>query len=144
PDASGGDLVSPPADPTLAEQVEPAGDDRPGLFPVELSAALIDVARSAAGVDAESAARVGDYLGATAEDDVAVSAAFASADRGYRGWYWSVTLAVIDPTKPTVSEVVLLPGEEALLAPAWVPWDRRIRPCATPTFCRSLPASHSR
>ena len=56
-----------------------------------------------------------------------MSAAFAAADRGYRGWYWSVTLAIIDPAAPTVSEVVLLPGEQALLAPAWVPWDQRIR-----------------
>ncbi|HYU03930.1 MAG TPA: DUF3027 domain-containing protein, partial [Jatrophihabitantaceae bacterium] len=28
----------------------------------------------------------------------------------------------------TVDEVVLLPGEAALLAPAWVPWSERLRP----------------
>ena len=28
----------------------------------------------------------------------------------------------------TVDEVVLLPGEQALLAPAWVPWHERLRP----------------
>ena len=28
----------------------------------------------------------------------------------------------------TVSEVVLVPGPESLLAPAWVPWDQRVRP----------------
>ena len=34
---------------------------------------------------------------AAAEDEVAVDAAFVATDRGYRGWYWSVTLALIDP-----------------------------------------------
>ncbi|WP_235927854.1 DUF3027 domain-containing protein [Goekera deserti] len=29
---------------------------------------------------------------------------------------------------PTLDEVVLLPGEEALLPPAWVPWHERLRP----------------
>jgi hypothetical protein len=28
----------------------------------------------------------------------------------------------------TVDEVVLLPGDGALLAPAWVPWEERVRP----------------
>ena len=127
-DAHGGDPALPPVDQPAARTGRQAGQDRPERQPIELSEALIAVARAAAGLDAETAERVGEYLGATAEDDVAVSAAFASADRGYRGWYWSVTLAVIDPAQPTVSEVVLLPGDEALLAPAWVPWDQRIRP----------------
>jgi hypothetical protein len=126
-DATGGDPASPQVDLPVAEATQPTTQDRPGRQPVELSETQIAFARAAAGHDAEAAGRVGEYLGATAEDDVAVSAAFASADRGYRGWYWSVTLAVIDPAQPTVSEVVLLPGEEALLAPAWVPWDQRIR-----------------
>ena len=28
----------------------------------------------------------------------------------------------------TVSEVVLVPGPTALLAPAWVPWENRVKP----------------
>ncbi len=38
-----------------------------------------------------------------------------------------MTLALVEPGRPTISEVVLLPGDQALLAPPWVPWDRRIR-----------------
>jgi Protein of unknown function (DUF3027) len=92
-----------------------------------LPADAVEVARAAAVEEAGTAAEVGDYLGAVHEDDVAVTASFAAADRGYRGWYWSVTLATVDPSRPTISEVVLLPGEQALLAPSWVPWDQRIR-----------------
>jgi hypothetical protein len=40
-----------------------------------------------------------------------------------------VTLTAASPEGPvTVSEVVLLPGPDALVAPTWVPWDERVRP----------------
>ena len=106
----------------------PRAPDRPGPVTVQLAEELVSLARSAAREEAGSDDAVGEYLGAAAEDEVAVDAAFVATDRGYRGWYWSVTLALIDPGRPTISEVVLLPGEQALLAPPWVPWDQRIRP----------------
>ena len=95
--------------------------------PASLTDEVVAVARAAAVDEAGRAELVGDYLGAVHEDDVAVAAAFAATDRGYLGWYWSVTLALVEPARPTISEVVLLPGEQALLAPPWVPWDQRIR-----------------
>jgi Protein of unknown function (DUF3027) len=87
----------------------------------------VEVARAAAvevGGDA-----VGDHLAVHADGERLVTHAFASSLPGYSGWYWAVTL-----TRPprgkvaTVDEVVLLPGQDALLAPDWVPWDKRIRP----------------
>ena len=54
---------------------------------------------------------------------------FASRLPGYVGWHWAVTLArVPGEDQVTVDEVVLLPGDQALLAPAWVPWHERLRP----------------
>ena len=48
---------------------------------------------------------------------------------GYRGWEWAVTLARAPRARTaTVDEVVLLPGHDALLAPAWVPWSQRVAP----------------
>ncbi|MDN5861798.1 MAG: DUF3027 domain-containing protein, partial [Pseudonocardia sp.] len=76
-----------------------------------------------AGAAAEA---VGEHLDATREDDGAVTHDFAAGQAGYRGWRWSVTLAGGDPI--TVSEVVLRPGVDALVAPAWLPWEERIRP----------------
>ena len=111
---------------------EPAGSgvdaDGPGGAVARLTDEQIGLARLAAVEEAGAADLVGDYLGASTEDSVAVTAAFAAADRGYRGWYWAVTIAIVDHQPATVSEVVLLPGDQALLAPPWVPWDRRIRP----------------
>ncbi len=95
---------------------------------VLLDPVALETARAAALAEAGSAEKVGDFRVAVAEDDVAVTAQFAATQPGYLGWHWSVTLAIIDEGHPTVSEVVLLPGEGALLAPAWIPWEQRIRP----------------
>lgn len=46
----------------------------------------------------------------------------------YPGWRWTVVLATIDGAAPTICDVVLLPGEGALLAPRWVPWRDRVQP----------------
>jgi hypothetical protein len=99
--------------------------DAPPLDDVLASA--VDVARAAAvevGGDT-----VGVHLVAYPEDEHVVSHAFATSLPGYVGWMWVVTLArVAGRDDVTVDEVVLLPGEGALLAPAWVPWHKRVRP----------------
>ncbi|WP_082898831.1 DUF3027 domain-containing protein [Rhodococcus sp. EPR-279] len=72
---------------------------------------------------------IGEYLGVTAEDASAATHRFASDLEGYRGWQWAVVFAAReDADHATVSELVLLPGPDALVAPTWVPWDERIRP----------------
>jgi hypothetical protein len=54
---------------------------------------------------------------------------FLAYQPGYRGWQWSVTVARAPRSKHvTVSEVALLPGPEAVLAPEWLPWSERLRP----------------
>ena len=51
---------------------------------------------------------------------------FASAERGYPGWFWTVNLSDLEGVAPTVMEVHLLPGDSALVAPEWVPWADRM------------------
>jgi hypothetical protein len=76
-----------------------------------------------------AAEAVGEHLEARPEDDGAVTHFFAARHGGYRGWQWSVTLACPDEESPvTVSEVVLLPGDDAVVAPSWLPWEERVRP----------------
>ncbi|MDR0959870.1 MAG: DUF3027 domain-containing protein [Propionibacteriaceae bacterium] len=88
----------------------------------------VDLARQAA-IEAGGEDQVGEHLGAVMEGDRLVTHAFASLHPGYSGWYWAVTLVRASRAKiPTVSEVVLLPGDEALVAPAWVPWSQRVEP----------------
>jgi Protein of unknown function (DUF3027) len=72
---------------------------------------------------------VGEHLGVRAEGDRVVTHEFACLDPAYAGWHWAVTVARAARAKlVTVSEALLLPGPEALLAPDWVPWHERVRP----------------
>ncbi|WP_282946681.1 DUF3027 domain-containing protein [Cellulomonas endometrii] len=89
----------------------------------------VDLAREAALELAEHPADVGEHLGFTVDADRLVSHRFACTAKGYRGWVWTVTLARAPRArKATVCEAVLLPGDDAVLAPPWVPWDERLRP----------------
>jgi hypothetical protein len=113
--------------------VEGIGDNGPIMQttmpakPDPMLAAAIDEARAAA-VDV-GGEHVGDHLGVHAEGDRIVTHAFAATASGYSGWYWAVTLARAPRAKSaTVSEVVMLPGAGALLAPAWLPWHERLQP----------------
>ncbi len=103
--------------------------------PPERLAAAVDTARAAAVADARAdlgdaaaAAAVGEHLGVEPEEGGALTHLFAAEQGGYRGWRWSVTLAAAPDGPVTVNEVVLLPGADAVVAPEWVPWERRVRP----------------
>jgi len=90
------------------------------------NAAAVDLARTAAVEMAGT--EVGEHLGVRAEGELAATHAFAASLPGYTGWYWAVTVVRAPTSEPTVAEVVLLPGEKSLQAPAWVPWSQRLQP----------------
>jgi hypothetical protein len=111
--------------------------------PDQLCAEAVDLAREALTVPDDSvpgngglggAVRVrpefvGDHLGVEATSDRVVTHFFACLDRAYTGWRWAVTVVRAPRSKlVTVDESELMPGPESLLAPAWVPWQDRLRP----------------
>jgi hypothetical protein len=98
--------------------------------PDQICADAVDLARqSLAEQSGVSSDTIGDHLGIEAVSDRVVTHFFDCADRAYTGWRWAVTVARAPRAKNvTVDESVLLPGSEALLAPAWVPWQDRLRP----------------
>ena len=96
--------------------------------PDEACAQAVDLARRAA-EELAGAAQVGDYVTATPDGDRVVTHLFRCLDPAYKGWCWAVTVARASRGKQvTVSECLLLPGQEAILAPDWVPWRERLRP----------------
>ncbi|MGH3759936.1 DUF3027 domain-containing protein, partial [Actinophytocola sp.] len=87
----------------------------------------VDLARAAAQEEAGDE-EVGGHVGAEIEGETAVTHLFEAAKPGYHGWRWAVTVASAGAsTDVTVSEVVLLPGPDALVAPDWVPWENRVK-----------------
>jgi hypothetical protein len=72
---------------------------------------------------------VGGHLGWLAEADKVTTHFFACKRAGYAGWRWSVTVARAPRQRSvTIDEIVLLPGDDAIVAPSWLPWRDRIRP----------------
>lgn len=93
---------------------------------------LVDFARQSA-VDVGGVDSVGDFLGTTDDGDVAIGALtsvhFACLQAGYRGWYWSVSVSGSNADGAlAINDVVLLPGDDAIVAPGWTPYRERIRP----------------
>ena len=88
----------------------------------------VDAAREAL-LEEVDVVDVGEHLGHLGEDERVVTHFFACTRAGYRGWRWAVTVARASRAKTvTVDEIVLLPGDDAIVAPAWVPWRDRIKP----------------
>lgn len=92
-----------------------------------ICAAAVELARQAAvGVVGD---QVGDHLGVQPDEERVVTHLFETRQPGYHGWRWAVTVARASRSRqPTVDEICLLPGPDALLAPEWVPWSDRLRP----------------
>ncbi len=91
-------------------------------------AAAVDTARTAVeGIT--PAATIGAHLAAKSEGDRLVTHLFESRLPGYAGWQWYAVLTRNSRSKVvTVNELGLLPSEDSILAPEWVPWAERVRP----------------
>jgi hypothetical protein len=96
--------------------------------PDALLAAAVDVARTAVEGIAP-ASQIGRHLAARTEGDRVVTHLFESKLAGYQGWQWYAVLTRNSRSKTiTVNELGLLPSEDSILAPEWVPWAERVRP----------------
>lgn len=94
----------------------------------EALAAAVEFAHDAVAAEV-GADRVGEHLEVAMEGERLATHLFNCTSPGYRGWRWAVTLARTPGVQsPTVCDVVLLPGTDALVAPAWVPWSERVQP----------------
>lgn len=133
--------LEPTAEPSANGAAEPALENAEDtaasevVHPPEVLAALEALLTGAVGQAREALAEfsgedtVGDYLGASCEDPTAATHRFLARLPGYQGWQWAVVVAGYPGTDhATISEVVLVPGPTALLAPEWLPWPQRIRP----------------
>ncbi|BBY19560.1 DUF3027 domain-containing protein [Mycolicibacterium litorale] len=99
--------------------------------PADLEAVLMGAVEQARAALTEFSGHdtIGEYLGASFEDPTSATHRFLADMPGYRGWQWAVVVAAYPGAEQaTISELVLVPGPTALLAPKWVPWHERVRP----------------
>jgi hypothetical protein len=83
------------------------------------------IARSAL-AEITAAGTFGDFITETHEGEGVYTLLFAATMGGYPGWHWTVSVAELPDSAPTVLEAELLPGDGSLLAPEWVPWSERL------------------
>lgn len=103
--------------------VDTASDLTDGLL-----TAAVDLARDAANVEA-GGDWVGEHLEVAMEGERLATHLFVCTNPAYRGWRWAVTVTRADGFDDvTITDAVLLPGPDSLVAPAWVPWAERVRP----------------
>lgn len=77
----------------------------------------------------ECANAVGNFVSAIDLGDNVTDFRFESTMRGYEGWQWSVTLYHDEELdKWTVNESTLIPTDDSLLPPKWIPWKDRLQP----------------
>lgn len=87
------------------------------------------LARTIAIETAEREDAVGDFVDTIALPDGVVDFRFVCTMRGYEGWQWSVTLHYdAEAERWTVNESTLLPTDQALVPPQWIPWKDRLQP----------------
>lgn len=96
--------------------------------PDVILAAAVDVARTAVeGIAPPS--QIGEHVAAKTEGDRVVTHLFKAKLAGYQGWQWYAVLTRNSRSKViTVNELGLLPSEDSVLAPEWIPWAERVRP----------------
>ncbi|KFI58916.1 hypothetical protein BGLCM_1213 [Bifidobacterium gallicum DSM 20093 = LMG 11596] len=77
---------------------------------------------------AQDPSYVGDFVTSRDEDGV-TDFRFVSLMPGYEGWQWSVTMFHDEELDTwTVDESTMVPTQQALLPPKWVPWKDRLEP----------------
>lgn len=85
---------------------------------------LQEFARKAA-LESAPANTLGQFIELIEEEPSVYTFLFETKQKGYVGWRWSVTVFE-GADGPTVSEVLLMPGEDSLVAPNWIPWSERL------------------
>jgi hypothetical protein len=111
-----------------AESAEPSDDsaDDEVYEADEVLMAATDQAKAALEL-ITPADTIGEYLGYIVEGEHVLSLLFDCLMTGYPGWRWTVSLSRVDGNSaPQVLETELMPGDDALLAPEWVPWSDRL------------------
>lgn len=92
-----------------------------------LDSTAVDLARRA--VEEVGEGDVGKHRGVAGVGRNVATHRFEAHVPGYPGWEWHAVVACAEGSRtPTVNEVALVPGGQALQAPEWVPYSERLRP----------------
>ena len=108
-------------------QAAPAPAPVPAPAPAFAGATDDDFERAhAALLEITDAGSIGERAGSVDEGDGVVTVYFDVTSAGYPGWRWTASIAHVEGLGSSVLETEMTPGDEAVLAPDWVPWVDRL------------------
>lgn len=114
--------------PTMTKPASAASRSRAPIKTDKVLAAADAVARAALEEVAEPDT-IGQHIGSAMIAERLATHYFLCTAAAYPGWAWAVTVARVPRGKvATVSETNLVPGPDALLSPAWLPYAARLAP----------------
>jgi hypothetical protein len=85
----------------------------------------VDVARRAL-AEVTDKSHIGSHVETLPTSEHTAVVTFVSTMPGYKNWKWLVMLSWLDASNLTIDEVAMVPSDDALIAPAWVPWSQRV------------------
>lgn len=75
----------------------------------------------------EEMGHTGEFVGVLDDGPGLHGVQFECALPGYRGWRWTVSVSELEGAV-TINDIVLLPGTDSIVAPAWTPYKDRVQP----------------
>lgn len=112
--------------PKVFEPAKPITFQTTPVKPVNLNFHIDpQVARSAL-AEVTDSAHIGAFVETQPTTQHTAIVTFVSTMPGYKNWKWLVMLSWLDAKHLTIDEVAMVPTDEALVAPAWVPWSQRV------------------
>jgi hypothetical protein len=110
--------------PTLDADADQTAEASPAPAPIDEIAAR-ELALAALH-EITPATTVGEPTDSSVDADGVLTVRYENRMPGYPGWFWTVSLAQVEGSAPTVLEAELMPGDGALTAPDWLPWAERL------------------
>lgn len=105
---------------TITYQTEPSK-------PVKLNFDIDSRIAKRALAEVTDESHIGKHVSTVPTSEHTAIVTFESKMPGYQNWNWLVMLSWLDPSHLTIDEVAMVPTDDALIAPAWIPWSERVQ-----------------
>ena len=111
----------------VIEPVKPITYETTPKKPVKLNFDIDPKVAKRALIEVTDESHIGKHVSTVPTSEHTAIVTFESKMPGYQKWHWLVMLSWLDASHLTIDEVAMVPTDEALVAPAWVPWSQRVQ-----------------
>jgi hypothetical protein len=127
------DFVAEPAHQHDSVQVEPKAPEKVIRYeltpakPITLDFEINPELARKALMEVTEVSHIGKHISTQPTSKHTAIVTFEAQMPGYPNWNWLVMLSWLDKKHLTIDEVAMVPTEDSLIAPAWIPWSDRVQ-----------------